>query len=305
MKKKITSILAIISIFALIFSLAACGKKVDDPTSTSTSAAETNAQTTNEDTTAELPSEDVSEDISETAGETDTTANDTDDTTASGDKTTSANANKAPETFDEIAAYYNAAANKVKKENPKYTMVLTNIIGDITSSNGLINSVIPKVVPMFSTEPETFTQDTVKDTGIPVYGQNYGGKVQASSLSKATCSDKGSYYEIRMDFKEEKLSSLPTKASVPNTRHGQAFNVLVKEIVDDQVSSFSWIVKLSTFAPTYKDSYVVAHIEKSTGRMLYTELKCTNNSSVEAKIGFTTIDAQVYFGNNQKFTYKY
>ncbi len=362
MKRVLTAILSVILVFALVFSLAACGKKADN--TTSTSAARTDEQTTNEESNAphplnaemirialaaaglsdwdgdyksltedqkegiskyyaekgktvefkedgiyfaeELPSEDVSEGLSET----DTTAADLSDTTADNGTTaaTTAPADKKPETPAEIAAYYNAAANKVKKESPKYDLVITNIIGNITSSSKFINGLIKQIVPMFSTDPANFNQDNAQssaNTGIPVYKQNYGGKVEASSLKSATCVDKGSYYEITMKFKDEKLSALPTQAQVPNTRHGQAFNMLTKEIVDNETVKFKAIAKLDTFAPTYHDSYVVARIEKATGRMLYTELECRNTSDVVAKIVGASLDVSVEFGNNQKFTYKY
>ncbi|NLP47470.1 MAG: hypothetical protein GX345_00830 [Clostridiales bacterium] len=310
MKKRFSSLLAVIMVFALVFSLAACGKNKDDNTSTngdSTSSEVVSDNISTEDASqGESESQDESESQNESEEDSQASDNTEDDTGSSenGSEKTEPT-DKKPQTADEIAAYYNAAANKVKKENPKFTMVLTNIIGDISSSNSMINSLIPRVVPLFSTDPETFNQDTVVDTSIPVYKQNYGGKVQGSSLSKATCDDKGTYYEIRMDFKDEALKSLPTNASVPNTRHGQAFNVLTQEIVDDQVKSFSWIVTLGTFAPTYNKSYIIARIDKATGRMLYTELKCTNTSEVVAKVGFSTLDAKVNFGNKQQFTYKY
>ncbi|NLX93824.1 MAG: hypothetical protein GXZ02_08190 [Clostridiales bacterium] len=296
MKKNFTGILSILLAFSLFFSLAACGK---DEKETTTAAATTVADetTTVEETT--LDSETTVAEETTLPEETTQPGVESTDTTG---QTTS-----APITAAEIVAYYNTAANKAKKDKPAYTLTTTNIIGDITSSSGLIEGLAKKVVPMFPTDPlPTVSVEKGNGSTLPVVGQNYGGKVEVSSLldkNGATCVDKGSYYEITLKFKPEKLNGLPT--DVTKIRHGQAFNMLTQQLVDNETDKFKIIVKIEKFAPNYHDSYVKCAIDKATGNMLSGTYYCVNNSDVVAKVGFSTIDANIFFGNKEEFTYKY
>lgn len=296
MKKKLTGLLFILLAFSLFFSLAACGKDEKETTTT--------AETTVADETTTV--EETTLDSETTVAEETTLPEET--TQAGAEPTaTTGHTTSAPTTPAEIVAYYNAAANKAKKDKPAYTLVTTNIIGDITSSSGLIEGLAKRVVPMFPTDPLPMV--TVKKgdgSSLPVKDQNYGGKVEVSSLldkNGAVCVDKGSHYEITLNFKPEKLNGLPT--DVTKIRHGQAFNMLTQQLVDKETDKFKIIVKIETFAPNYHDSYVKCTIDKATGNMLSGIYYCVNNSDVVAKVGFSTIDANIFFGNKEEFTFKY
>lgn len=293
MKKKISGLLAIMLVLSFVFSFAACGKKDDVQT---TAPGET---TTIADTTAP--------EVTTAEGETTTIEATTaeGDTTAVGE-TTTAGTLKAPSTAAEIVAYYNAAANKAKADKPGYTLTTTNVIGEITSSYGLIQSLAGRVVPMFSTDPVTTTVAKGDSSSFPVKDQSYGGKVEVSSLKDsggAVIADKGTYYEITLNFKDEKLNDLPT--DVTKVRHGQAFNLLTKQLVDDEIQKFSWIVKIVKFSPNYTGCYVKCKIDKATGNLLSGTYYCVNKSDVEAKVGFTTFDANVFFGNKEEYKLNY
>lgn len=300
MQKKIVKILAVILSLTFVLSLAACKK---DPAEETTTQAPDDTTVSIDDTSANdettLPEETTDGDETTTEeGKTDSTAN---------EGTDPAPVNKMPTTWEEIAAYYNAAANKVKKDKPAYSITTKNHIGEITSTNSLIEKLIGVVKPMFAKDEVPVTVEYGKGDPagrIPVSGQSYGGKIQASSLSDASCVDKGSYYELTMKFKPEKLSALPTNAEVSKVRHGQAFNLLTKEIVDNEVKRFSAVVKLGTFAPEYKGCHVIARVDKATERLTYAELKCVNTSQVVAKAGFT-LNVSVEFGNTETYNYKY
>lgn len=298
MKKRLTGIFSFMLALTLIFSLAACGKDEKETTAVAetTVADETTVQ--DETTTLEQTTT-VGDETTLPAGET-TTARTTD--------TTTANPSAVPKTPAEIVNYYNTAANKAKKDKPAYTLVTTNIIGDITSSSGLLEGIAKRVVPMFSEDlvPTTVTVKKGDGSTLPVRDQNYGGKVEVSSLldkNGANCVDKGTYFEITLNFKPEKLDTLPT--DVTKIRHGQAFNMLTKELVDNETDSFKAIVKIEKFAPEYHDCYVKCKIEKATGNILSGTYYCVNNSDVEAKVGFTTFDANIFFGNKEDFTFNY
>ncbi|MEI6578049.1 MAG: Ig-like domain-containing protein, partial [Eubacteriales bacterium] len=159
-----------------------------------------------------------------------------------------------PTTIADIVSYYNLASNKAKKDKPGFTLVTTNIIGKITSSSGFIQSVAGTVVGMFNTKPTISTVAKGSNGDLPVQGQSYGSKLLPGSLKSATCVDKGSVYEITLNFKDEKLSALPTDPT--KTNHGQALNVLSASDISVQTDKFKAIVKVQQFAPTYTGSYI-------------------------------------------------
>ncbi len=297
MKKTVIGLMAIVLTASFLFTLSACGNKKNDTTTAAATTAENDSVSQNITTAAEQTTA-----VQVATGETTTTAG----TTSVAGETTTKAGTTAPVTAAEIVSYYNAAANKAKADKPGYTLVTTNVIGDITSSYGSIQWLAGKVVPMFSTDPITTTVSKGDSSLFPVKGQSYGGKVEVSSLKDtngAVIADKGTAYEITLNFKDEKLSDLPS--DVTKVRHGQAFNLLTKDLVNVEIESFSWIVKIVKFAPTYTGCYVNCKIDKATGNLKNATYYCVNKSDVEAKVGFTTFDANVFFGNKEEYTLNY
>jgi len=301
MKKGFTGLLAVILAISFVFIFAGCKKTGNETTTAAATTAAGETTTTNE-TTANGETT--------TAAETTTAVGDTTAavTTVAGQTTTKAVATTAPSTTKpvtpaQIVAYYNAAANKVKADKPGYTLVTTNIIGKITSSSGLIQSVAGTVVGMFDTKPSTTTVAKGSNGDYPVKGQSYGSKLVPSSLKSATCVDNGSYYTITLNFKDEKLSALPTDPT--KTNHGQALNVLSASEISVQTDKFKAIVKVTEFAPTYTGSYIKCTIEKATGNMKTATYYLNTQASVKAKIAFSTLDAAVPFGIKNDYTLKY
>lgn len=288
MKKKITVLIAILMALSFVFLLAACNKDGKETTAAATTAAgETTAQ-------------------SDTTGTDETTAAEATtlpgDTTAAGE-TTSAGTVKAPSTPAEIVTYYNAASNKAKADKPGFTLVTTNIIGKITSSSGLIQSVAGTVVGMFDTKPTTSTTAKGSNGDLPVQNQSYGSKLVPSSLKSAACVDKGSTYEITLKFNDEILSALPTDPT--KTKHGQALNVLSASDISVQTDKFKAIVKVTEFAPTYTGSYIICTVDKATGNMKTATYFLNTQASVKAKLGFSVLDAAVPFGIKNEYTLNY
>lgn len=297
MKKKLIVILALVLAVSTMLTFAACNRGgKDDPTTTAAV----------EDTTAEGDTTAVTEEPTsegDTTAVTDEPTSEGDTTAPDGETTTNKEGAKAPSTVAEIVAYYNAAANKVKADKPGYTLTTTNVIGNITSSSGLIEGLAGRIVPMFSTEPAVTTTPKGDNGKFPIKGQNYGSKLEASSLKNATIIDKGTYYEIKMNFKDEKLADLPK--DITKTKHGQAFNVLSYDEVYNETDKFKLIAKVESFAPTYSGSYIQCKIEKSTGNLLEATYYCVNTSVIKAKVGFSTIDATVPFGNKEAYKLNY
>lgn len=306
MRKKVAGILSIILAFSLIFSLAACGKKDEKETTTTDNTTLVDEPTVFGETTADQ-SDETTDPFAESTDPSDETTNTSDETPLTTGATT-ANPSSAPRTAAEIVAYYNTAANKAKKEKPAYTLTTTNVIGAITSPNSLIEGLAKQITPLFPTDPlPTVSVKKGDGSTLPVVGQSYGGKVEVSSLKNkggAVCIDKGSYYEITLNFKDEKLNSLPT--DVTKVRHGQAFNLLTQKLVDDELVKFKALVTLPKFAPTYNGCYVKCKIEKSTGNILSATYYCVNNSDVEAKLKVgNPIKANIHFGNKEEFVFSY
>lgn len=288
MKKKFSAFIAIILVISVAFLLPACGK---DEKETTTSAASTSAGTTAAgDTTA---AETSAADATTLPG----------DTTAIGETTTAVNPAKAPSTAAEIVAYYNAASNKAKADKPGFTLVTTNIIGKITSSSSLIQSVAGTVVGMFDQKPTTTTTAKGSNGDLPVQNQSYGSKLVPSSLKSAACVDKGSTYEITLKFNDEVLSALPTDPT--KTNHGQALNVLSASDISVQTDKFKAIVKVTEFAPTYTGSYIICTVDKATGNMKTATYYLNTQASVKAKLGFSVLDASVPFGIKNEYTLNY
>jgi hypothetical protein len=291
MNKKVTGLLSIILVISLCFSLAACGK--DEKTNTTT-AAETTA--TDETTAAETTTvEDETTAPEQTTDEEETTL---------ADDTTAAPANKIPTTIAEIVAYYNTAANKVKTDKPGYSLTTTNYIGDITSSKAWIQSIIPTALKLVPIEPTTtsVSKGTVGD--FPIKGQSYGSKLDVTSLKSATCKDKGSVYEITLNFKDEVLTDLPQD---PNkTNHGKAINVLGADGVYEQTDKFKSVVNITKFAPTYTGSYIKCTVEKASGNLKTATYYHNTIAQAEAKpfIG-KSLDVTVPFAIEEAYVLKY
>lgn len=303
--KKITRVLSVIVVLLLVISVTSVFKlfKNSPAAETETTTQEVSGETTVEDTTA--PAETTAAVETTAEGETTTEGQTTaqNETTTLGQTTVKPDAK--PTTMEEIVAYYNAAANKVRKDKPGFTKVNQAEIGEITSPSSTIQGIAKAVIPMFSgaQKPTTTTVNKGGSGDFPVKGQSYGSKLQASYLSSATCKDKGSYYEITMKFKDEKLADLP--ADPAKTRHGSAMNVLSAAEVYDQTDKFKSIVKVTKFAPTYSGSYIECTIDKATGNMKSVTFYFRTIANVVAKPLVGTIEASVPFAIRDTYTLKY
>jgi hypothetical protein len=157
---------------------------------------------------------------------------------------------------------------------------------------------------MFSQSPTTTTVAKGSNGDLPVQHQNYGSKLVPSSLKSASCIDNGSYYTITLNFKDEKLSALPTDPT--KTNHGQALNVLSASDISVQTDKFKTFVTIQEFAPTYSGSYINCTIDKATGHLKTATYYLNTIATVKAKPPiFSAVTATVPFGIKNAYTLKY
>lgn len=205
-------------------------------------------------------------------------------------------------TIPEIVAYYNTAANKVKRDKPGYKLTTTNSVGIIDSNKAAIEILSKTVIKIADIGPATITVPKGSNGDFPVKGQNYGSRLELGALKSAVCIDKGSTYEITLNFKDEKLKSLP--ADPAQTNHGKAMNVMTAGEFSQQTNKFKEIVKVQEFAPTYSGSYIKCSIEKSTGNLKTATYYLNTIAVVKAKAVFS-FSAKVPLAIKEDYTLSY
>ncbi|NLB37019.1 MAG: hypothetical protein GX824_06950 [Clostridiales bacterium] len=290
MLKRGLRLASIALVFSTLLTITAC--KGDDGQTTEVNAGQTHqvTETTVGDIVTSSPSNDET-----SAVITDTTEGDSEVNTPS-----------KPTTKAEIVAYFNAAANKVKIDKPGYDLMVTNIIGDITSSNSIIESLASRIVPMFPQDPAPGKGASKGEShnNFPAKGQSWASKLSASAVSQAQCIEKEKYYEIKITLAEEALADLPKNPAA--TKHGSVMNVLSADEIYEQTDKFKFIANVKYFAPTFSGSYITCIIEKDTGNMKSAVYYCSTIASVKAKpILGSEITATVPFAIKEEYSVKY
>lgn len=161
MKNRITKLLALLMVVAIVFSLAACGKEEEDKTTAAgtTVAGET---TTVEETTVEGET---------TTMEEATTADG--ETTAASD-TTAAPVNTVPSTKAEILTAYTTVMNKAKTDKPGYTKYEYQALPEdkinITKGGNVVSFLLNLAGDFMTTE-----EKAKKEPGVNAKGGNMNG----------------------------------------------------------------------------------------------------------------------------------
>ena len=278
MKSKITATLSALLIFSLLLSTG-CSKKnvqTDDPTTTE--AFLQDDLTDNADTPA--PEENESQ-SSTTLPEESTSAVSQDDTS-----TTTA-VDTVPKTTEEIVAFFNQSANRIKTEATK---VVKNYEKRQVNDD---KTVLPKGLEDTAedllkkymgddTDPIVYsTREDIRNEYI-VPEQDYVSKLQPSTVVKALCVDKGSTYEVYFKLKDQK-----------NPRAGDGIGACCDVIEVHEVSEkVSFIKRFDTY---YYNCEIRATIDKETGRVIHATyrtplvLDLTVNllGTHDAAVGFT------------------
>lgn len=206
-----------------------------------------------------------------------------------------------PTTIEEIVAYYTKSANQVKIDKPGFTLLETPAVGDIIlkRESSIVNTI--KKACMALVKPTTKKAAKGEDHNkiFPVENQTWASKLEPSFVKSAKCTKSGNYYKIHITLKDEKLSTLPTKAEDCHT--GKAISVYTQVGIDNVLGGIP-LLKLTKFAPTYHGCYIDCKINAQTEKMVEATYMFNNTSELEAN---NTISATVEFSVKQEFTINY
>ncbi len=192
-------------------------------------------------------------------------------------------ASSAPTSTADILKLYNTSANKIKTNAKSVTrnwedlqhneekLVVPSALQSI--GKGLINTFLKK-----DETPITWNGSEEIIANYPVKGSKVVSAATAADIAEATCTDDGTYYNIKLKFKESKD---PTTNGV-----GSAFTIMKGEEIKQAASV------VQDFSVTYYDATIEAKIEKSTGNMVHTLYTLPSILNVTAKV-LVTLDAQV------------
>ena len=161
---------------------------------------------------------------------------------------------------EEMVAYFNECANKVKTEA---TQVVKN-----SEKRNVGEIVVPDVLQstaesLLSSNMKDDTEATVYDTkeeikeNFLVPNQSYVSCLKASDVVKADCKDNGKEYVIYFKLKDEKNPRAGSGV-------GSVCDVIETYEVAEKAPSF-----LEEFSTNYYDCEVTATIDKATGRMTH------------------------------------
>ena len=209
---------------------------------------------------------------------------------------------KKPEAIPEIVAYYNTAANKVKTEKPGYRCLEATLIRDVSCSNRLLNRLAPTIIGMFLSEElqeEAVVTKGASHSNFPVEKQNWSSRLEPQAVQSATCIEKGETYEIEIWMKPEALPEPPKDRTT--TRHGKLMNVLEYHEIFDEIEKFSFLLKIESFQPTYRGSYVKCTVDKASGMPITATYYFSTDVVVVAKVAGLNIDASANFVLIQEF----
>ncbi|MBR0113485.1 MAG: hypothetical protein IJM02_07035 [Clostridia bacterium] len=277
--KKILAILLALSILA---AFAACGAKNTPETTTEAESTEEITDEVTEEATEPESTEATSEDASATEASSEAATTEKASEAASEDasatdasETETTEAPKAPQTKEEIVAYFNEASNKVKTEAKSATRQYSKIsLNGSTTLPSSLNTILKllggadsflgdQLAKNSKTEPETFTGSQIKET-YPVEGEAWSSKLTAAYVKSATCVEKDGKYVITITTVADGKSD--------SIKHGQghapkAFNVVLPGVVNDNIPGVAASM-VGTATMNYPSSTVKAVIDPATGRVV-------------------------------------
>ncbi len=197
------------------------------------------------------------------------------------------------DTTEEIVAYFNKNANRVKTEATK---VVKNYedreVGEIDAPPALMT--LTKIIDIDKimaddTEPMEFTtrEEIVENFQVPK--QSYVSCVTVNDVESATCKDEGNYYIITIKVKDQ---SNP----VVGKGTGSVFDVVEAEEVEAKAEGI-----VDDFTTEYYDCVVVAKFEKSTNRMVHANYMTPMKLNVV--IGKSKASMEMSFEKDYTITY--
>ena len=269
-------LIAILAALAIVLTLAACGAKTPDETTTTEpdvteEITEVPTDEVTEAPTGEDESTEVPEESTEAPSESKEDASETESETETEEATEAA---KAPQTKEEIVAYFNEASNKVKTDAKSVTKNYSKITlnGSMTlpsSINGILKLlggadefVGGQLEKNSQTTPETYTGAQIK-AKYPVENESYASKLTAADVKSATCTEKDGKYTITIVTVAD--------AKTANVAHGQghapkAFNVPLPATINENIPGVASGI-VGTASMNYPSSTAKIVVDAKTGHV--------------------------------------
>jgi hypothetical protein len=196
---------------------------------------------------------------------------------------------------EELVAYFNECANKVKTEATK---VVKNYekrnVGDIIVPSALQSTADTMMNKYMAddTEPIVYaTKEEIRDNFI-VPDQDYVSCLKASDVVKADCKDNGKEYVIYLKIKDEK-----------NPRAGSGVGAVCDVIETHEIADKAGSL-LEEFSTEYYDCEVTATIDKATGRMTHAVYKTPLKMLMVVNMfGTHSVGADITFIKDYTITY--
>lgn len=250
-KKLLTALISVTLVISLLL-VSGCGKQPEPQQNEEVSSSEAeSAQQADVTVTAE-PS---SKAENETEAEDETAENSTEEAS------TEEVSESAPQTTQEIVAYFNTAANKIKTSASKVTKNYEKrrIDKDKTEIPGALEDFADTMVTkLMGDDTEPIVLDTreeiMKDFLVPE--QSYVSILEPEWVEKASCVDNGDTYYIHLKLKPHK-----------NPTSGVGVGAVCDVIETEEITSK--LPFAEEFSTSYYDCEIKATIDKQTGRVVY------------------------------------
>lgn len=196
----------------------------------------------------------------------------------------------------EIVELFNKSANKIKIDATK---VVKNYEKRTTNEDKLqlpagLESTAENMMKTFmkdDTDPIVYsTKDEIRAQYI-VPEQSYVSRLQPSTVVKATCTDKGSTYEIYLKLKDQ-----------TNPTAGNGIGAVCDVIETHEVANKAPFV--NSFDTSYYNCEIRATVDKASGKMLHTNYKTPLILNINVSL-FGTHDLSIGFTFEKDYTITY
>ncbi len=234
--------------------------------------------------------------------EKDITASDKEKTTAQNSQKpsfdSSKNDNNNAEVKKKVVEYFNESSNRVKTEAKKVIKNFENRTHNEDKLNlpsaikGVAKSVLESKITDI-TEPVEYPTPEAIIAKYPVPGQEWSSNLTADDVAEATCVEKGDKYEITLLLKDC-VDPEPEKGT------SRAMDCLDVPTVRDTAPPF-----VTAFSAEYYDCVIRCHIEKSTGRVIWSNYTAPVVIKVGLDAGFVKFDAEIGLTFEKDYTITY
>lgn len=198
-------------------------------------------------------------------------------------------------TTEELVAYFNECANKVKTDATKVVKNFENrSVGDIIVPSSLQSTADTMMNKYMAddTEPIVYaTKEEIRDNFI-VPNQDYVSRLKASDVAQADCKDNGKEYVIYLKLKDEK-----------NPRAGSGVGSVCDIIETHEIADKAGSL-IKEFTTEYYNCEITATIDKSTGRMTHAVYKTPLKMLMVVNMfGTHSVGADITFTKDYSITY--